>query len=186
MLELDDLQGGGSETRSSHTRLSISAPSTYETCRLIRFQSHCIQVLFRSAWGLGLKEEGIKEDYIKAIKDHLDAHPELRDNERWAGLLDRSQQHRAAHEINNENSAPYQPSSTTLSACTCYLNPPPTQVQSSLGPYQSLNPYQPTQYIQDFNTVHSMPVHNNHPPPPISQPIIHSIPFNSFYSSTCN
>jgi hypothetical protein len=41
-----------------------------------------VEDLREIAWGFGLKEEGVKEDCIKAIKDHLDAHPELRDNER--------------------------------------------------------------------------------------------------------
>jgi len=40
--ELDDLWGGGSETRSSHTRISISAPDTYKTRLLIQFQSRHI------------------------------------------------------------------------------------------------------------------------------------------------
>ena len=48
-----------------------------------------MEELCEIAWGLGLKEEGVKKDYIKAIKHYLDAHPELRDNERWAGLFDR-------------------------------------------------------------------------------------------------
>ena len=43
------------------------------------------------AWGLGLKEEGLKADYVKAIKDHLDLHPNLRDHPRWVGLYQRGQ-----------------------------------------------------------------------------------------------
>jgi len=50
-----------------------------------------VEDLREIAWGLGLKEEGVKEDYIKAIKGYLDAHPELCDDERWAGLFDRGQ-----------------------------------------------------------------------------------------------
>ena len=50
-----------------------------------------VEELREIAWGLGLKEEGVKEDYIKAIKDCLNAHPGLRDNKRWAGLFDRGQ-----------------------------------------------------------------------------------------------
>ena len=50
-----------------------------------------VEDLCEIAWGLGLKEEGIKEEYIKAIKDYLDAHPELCDNEQWAGLFEHGQ-----------------------------------------------------------------------------------------------
>jgi len=91
-----------------------------------------VEDLHEIAWGLGLKEEGVKEDYIKAIKDYLNAHPELRDNEQWAGLFDCGQQCRAGPEINNENlpsSLPlqqYQPPSATPSAHAHYLNPPTT------------------------------------------------------------
>ena len=39
-----------------------------------------VKDLRKIAWSLGLKEEGVKEDYIKAIKGHLNTHPELPDN----------------------------------------------------------------------------------------------------------
>ena len=129
-----------------------------------------VEELREIAWGLGLKEDGVKEDYIKAIKGHLDAHPELRDINRWTGLFDRSQRRRVAPEINNENLAPFpsqsfQPSSSTSSAHAYYFNP---LQNPHLGPPFTI-PYQPPQYTQytghiNVNNVHPMPVHSNNEP----------------------
>ena len=141
------------------------------------------------AWGLGLKEEGIKADYIKAIKDHLDSHPDLRDHPRWAGLYHRGQRRQQAPGTENVPPLPAQPSTSTFAPPTPsmathsqYLDSAPYLFSPASGPYQSYIPYQPSQYIRysnDLNSsAHNVQVHTS--PPPHNY-MSHSIPPNNFY-----
>ena len=152
-----------------------------------------VDELCKIAWGLGLKEERLKDDLIDTIKCHLDSHPNLGSIEGWAGLFEHGQQCCAVPESNNKNllvgpPQPIHPLPSTLIAHVHYLDPPSTQVLSPWGLYQSFIPYQPPQYIQYSHTtnIHPLTVHpvlaySN--PTTISWPLTATVLPNTVYSS---
>ena len=99
-------------------------------------------------WGLRLKEEGIKADYIMATKDHLDSHPDLQDHPHWAGLYHQGQQHQQASGMENVPPLPAQASTSTAAS--------PTPSLAARSHYLDSVPY--LSYLRTLSIIYSLSI----------------------------
>jgi len=155
-----------------------------------RLSSKKVENLRDIAYALAISEEGTKEALITSIKSNLEAHPELRQNPRFAGLFSNRGQQRSAS--TKENVAPQSlgpvagPSShRATSAGPSQLHP--LAPAHTFGPTQSFGTYHYSSYITNYapETARNIPI------PPL-QPHLHStlasvnnttIPPPHFYNS---